>query len=188
MKLYSQGVLIFGFTDYRDAKRAYANAQQDNPEWRLVRLSPKAHALNSEESYVLGQRNLAYVSDFEGQITAVVYFNGRDDSIKAQPTFELLKQTLCAFGEIKAFHSIPYKQANLREIRVEYFDTRCAENAVRSLNETRLGVSTSALAREHVVDIFHRASTGIRQTLQTRCLRPRKHTPKCHRPLYSSIQ
>ena len=68
MKLYSQGVLIFGFTDYRDAKHAYANAQQDNPAWRLVRLSPKAHALNSEESYVLGQRNIAYVSDFEGQI------------------------------------------------------------------------------------------------------------------------
>ena len=52
------------------------------------------------------------------------------------------------------FHSMPYEQANVREIRVEYFDSRCAENAVRSLNETQLGVSTSALAREHIVDIF----------------------------------
>jgi hypothetical protein len=154
MKLFNQGVLIFGFTDYRDAKHAYANAQQDHPEWRLVRLSPKAHALNSEESHVLGQRNVAFVSDFEGQITLFVYFNGRDDSIKARPTFELLKQTLSAFGEIKAFHSIPYERANVREIRVEYFDARCADNAVRSLNETQLGVSTSALAREHIVDIF----------------------------------
>jgi hypothetical protein len=154
MKLCNQGVLIFGFTDYRDAKQAYANAQQDNPEWRLVRLSPKAHALNSEESYILGQRNVAYVSDFEGQITVFVYFNGRDDSIKAQPTFELLKQTLSTFGEIKAFHSMPYERANVREIRVEYFDARCAENAVRSLNETQLGVSSSTLAREHTFDIF----------------------------------
>lgn len=138
-------MLVVGFTDYHDAKVAYLNAQQDHPEWQLVRLSPKAFVLNNDEFLSHGGVNVAHISDFEGQLIVCVYFNGRDDSIKARPTFELLKQALSTFGEIKAFHSMPYQQGNVREIRVEYYDTRHAENATRSLSQTRLGVSASTL-------------------------------------------
>lgn len=155
-KLASQGTIIVGFTDYRDAKIAYANAQQDHPQWRLVRLTPKAFALNNEEAPFAGRVNVARVSDFEGQLVVSVFFNGRDDSIKAQPTFELLKQTLETFGKLKAFHSMPFQQGNIREIRFEYYDTRHAEIAARSLfNQTPLGVSTSAVASWAIADRFH---------------------------------
>jgi hypothetical protein len=157
-------MIIAGFTNYRDAEIAYANAQQDHPQWRLVRLSPKAFALNNEEApypgRVTGRVNVAHVSDFEGQLIVSVFFDGRDDSIKARPTFELLKQTLSTFGELKAFHSMPLQQGNVREIRVEYYDTRHAENAARSLfNQTPLGVSTPAIGPIFIADMFHQPVT-----------------------------
>jgi hypothetical protein len=139
-------MIIVGFTDYRDAKVAYANAQQDHPQWRLVRLTPKAFALNNEDAPFAGRVNVAHVSDFEAQLIVSVFFDGRDDSIKAHPTFELLRQILETFGELKAFHSMPIQQGNVREIRVEYYDTRHAEVAARSLfNQTQLGVSPYAI-------------------------------------------
>ena len=155
-KLARQGIVVVGFTDYRDAKLAYANARYDHPQWRLVRLTPKAFVLNNEDAPFAGRVNVAQVSDFEGQLVVSVFFDGRDESIKARPTFELLKQTLRNFGELKAFHSMPLEQGNLREFRVEYYDTRHAENALRSLhNPTQLGVGISAIARLSTTDISH---------------------------------
>jgi hypothetical protein len=123
-----------------------------------VRLSPKAHTLN-DSNYDFsfhGRVDVSHVSDFQGQVIVTVMFNGRDDTIKAHPTFEMLKQALSTFGEIKAFHSLPYQQGNVREIRVEYFDTRHAENAARNFHtKIQLGVSASAIAHEHIADIFN---------------------------------
>jgi hypothetical protein len=120
-----------------------------------VRLSPKAFVLNDEEAPFVGRVNVAHVSDFEGQLIISVFFDGRDDSIKAHATFELLKQTLSTFGELKAFHSMPLQQGNVREIRVEYYDTRHAENAARSLSSpTPLGVSTYAITQISIANDF----------------------------------
>jgi hypothetical protein len=121
-----------------------------------VRLTPKAFALNNEDAPFAGRVNVAHVSDFEAQLVVSVFFNGRDDSIKANPTFELLKQTLETFGKLKAFHSMPIQQGNVREIRVEYYDTRHAEIAARSLfNQTPLGVSTPAVTQMYIAETLH---------------------------------
>ena len=138
-ELTTRGVICVGFTDTRDGKRAYSAAQHYHPEWNIVRLSPRAYAQNLKNTN-LANSDIPSVSDFEGQLILSVYFDGRDPNLTAGTVFQLLRQTLATFGEVKALHSMPHGQGNVRDFRVEYFDTRAAENACRSLNQALVGV------------------------------------------------
>ena len=110
----------------------------------MERLVPTQYASRREHTLlpVAEQFGSPFVSNYEGELIVSVYFNGDDDSLGAKTVFEVLQRTLSKFGEIKAFHSLPYQRTNVREIRVEYYDTRHAENAARSRNLNELDVST----------------------------------------------
>ena len=149
--------MIVEFTNYSDAKAAYANITEDKPHWRLVRLSPKSYAIETADCHFPTRDNVTFVSNFEGEVIVSVFFNGRDNTLRAKYIFEMLQHTLSTFGAIKAFHSMPYQQGNVREIRVEYYDTRHADNAVRSLDLTQLGVSTCAINLKHIADFFNQS-------------------------------
>lgn len=126
------------FTDLRDSEKAFSTIQVRHATWRLARLSPKALSSSND---------VALVSNFEGQVLVSVYFDGRDSSIQAHASYNALMETLGTFGNIKAFRSVRcQEQGNLREIRVEYYNSRNADLACRSLQKILVGVSTQVLS------------------------------------------
>ena len=139
--LGEHGVVCVGFTDYRDAEHAFMATKISRPDWRLTRLAPKAYALKKGDG---ATTNAVRVTDFESQVVVSVFFNQHDPNIEAASTFQLVKQALSSFGDIKAIHSLPHEQGNVRDIRVEFFDTKAAFLAVQSLREVQLGVSLSS--------------------------------------------
>ncbi len=164
----SEGVVVVGFTNYRDARHAYMNIEVQNPSWQLNRLSPKSWACYGAAP-TSSQTNVALVSDFEGQVILSVYFNGRDSSIKARPTVEFIKQTLAKHGHVKAFHTLAYRQNNVREIRVEYYDVLAAEKASGLLNNAQFDVRTTTTSCEHAADTVSTATCLHRRALQAGC-------------------
>jgi len=96
---------------------------------------------NKEFMANTGEADPTMVSDFEGQVIVTIFYDGRHHPYGAD-ALRLLRQTLSTFGNVKAIHSLAPMQDHLREFRVEYYDTRAAQNAVASLKGAVIGVST----------------------------------------------
>ena len=82
----------------------------------------------------------ASASNFEGQIFASVFYNGRHPSADGRVISHSFKDLLETFGDIRAFNSLPTGQENVIDFLAEFFDTRAADNVVSTLNGTSVDV------------------------------------------------
>ena len=165
-RLSSQGILLVSFTDVRDAKAAYDSTRFVFPQWQVTSLKPRVFAKKVNVDHTR-------VSNCDGQVTLTVRFDGVRPGLLAEPVFNILRNTLNSFGTVKAIHSLANSRGDVRDFRVEYFDTRGAENAARSINNTYSKVSCCApnITGAHIVQELclnvelYRPDTDVKPTL-----------------------
>lgn len=131
----TMGRFSVAFADGREAKRAFEKVQRLQPTWRLIPLTAREYVQHADATL------LQQTSDFEGQLTATVFFDSRNQKLNRMNAGQTLQAILATFGDIKTFLTLPAAQANVSEFHVEFFNTRDAENAVASLNNTAASVS-----------------------------------------------
>lgn len=133
--LGTYGKIFVGFTDIREAKGAAEKVKHIYPEWRLHALTAKEFAQKFEPG------RSASASNFEGQIFASVFYNGRHPSADGRVISHSFKDLLETFGDVKAFNSLPAGQNNVIDFLAEFFDTRAADNVVATLNGSSVDAS-----------------------------------------------
>lgn len=156
--LRAYGCYVLSFGDIRDAQQASVLAKFVGPEWDLVQLTPKRVAWQQG-------RDCEIVSDWEGQVIVTVFsINSLSSAspILAEPAIKILTQMLGTFGEVKAMHSLPTIRDHVRDFRVEFYDTRAADEAVKSLHHSVVAVRSSPgvlfslnLAQDYIIGIEH---------------------------------
>ncbi|PGH14426.1 hypothetical protein AJ79_03069 [Helicocarpus griseus UAMH5409] len=129
-ELSATNCIYVGFTDSRDAKKASEKVARLHPEWRLRFMTAKEYAQKFEPA------NVDQISNYEGQVSASVYYDSNNSALDARVVSHSFKNLLETFGDLKAFHGLPTSQANVDEFLFEFFDTRAAENVVSTLNGT----------------------------------------------------
>ena len=130
-----RGIIYIGFNDSREAKAAWEKVEKLHPEWRLHPMTAKEFAPK------LGEHSPDRVSDFEGLITATVFFDARNPEMDGRSISYGFKNILEPFGDVKAFKTITTGQENVIEFMVEFFDTRAATNVVCTLDGSDINVS-----------------------------------------------
>ena len=135
-ELSSLGKVYVAFTDSRQTKNALEKVCLLRPEWHVVPITCREYVQHSEPTL------LYQTSDFEGQLSVSVYYDGRNPRLN-QHTVALSLETLAVtFGDIKSFKVLPSGQENVSEFHLEFFDTLDAENAMTTLNGTSVDVCT----------------------------------------------
>lgn len=125
-RLQSDSRVVVTFHDIRDAKQAYALLDINRPPASLLQLyTPRDLAIHR------GDGSGQHVSLFEGQVLVQVFYN-QNERPSADRALSAIKTMLAQFGEMKAIHSIPSNQGNLREFRVEFHDLRAAARLIDS--------------------------------------------------------
>ncbi len=148
--MQSDSRIVITFHDVRDAKQAYALLDVHRPPASALQLyTPRDLAVHRGEGN--GQR----VSLFEGQVLVQVFYN-QNERLSADHALSTIKTMLSQFGEVKAFHSIPSNQGNLREFRVEFHDLRAAARLIDSTAtqaQQLLNVSVSHLSHINILTL-----------------------------------
>lgn len=109
------------------------------PSWTVRRILPKQYARRTSNVPV------DTVTDHEAELVVNVFYDGNQNHVVARPVVTALKQTLATFGNLKAFHTLPPVQRHTRGFRIEFQDTRSAQNALVALNDAVIEVRTAAL-------------------------------------------
>jgi hypothetical protein len=133
------------FGDVRDSLKAYDEISFHRPEWRVLPMTPKHYASHTSHS------DPANVSNYEGQILLTVFFDGHTPHKPAASVLFTLQQALFACGAVKAIHTLPTDQENVRDFRVEYNDIRSAEMALQSLNRSLVGVCHTLFIEQSIL-------------------------------------
>ena len=125
--MHPDGRIVLTYNDIRDARQAFAVLQANGPPGSWIQpYSPRdlaAHVGDGTQSSV-----------FEGQVLVQVFYN-QNAHLPAGPALGALGEKLARFGEVKAIHSLPSNQGNLREFRVEFFNLRSGAALIDSTNQ-----------------------------------------------------
>ena len=139
-ELATKGNVYVAFADVRDTNLAF-NKASTMWQWTVRRL-------NSTDFLVKSKPQLArFVSEFEGQVTAIAYCKFKDSRSHQTSTGpKLLKDILEKYGDIKASRTLVQgTEDGVSEYRIEFYDTRAADKAVFSLDMAQFGVCLDLL-------------------------------------------
>lgn len=178
--MQSDSRVVVTFHDVRDAKQAYALLDVNRPPASSLQLyTPRDLAIHRGQG--VGQ----HISMFEGQVLMQVFYNQNERPI-ADRALSAIKTMLALFGELKAIHSIPSNQGNLREFRVEFHDIRAAAALVDSTTtqaQQLLNVSI-LLLRQYLAHAVRVSSSTPFRSLLMLCFRPLLACALLHRRLH----
>jgi hypothetical protein len=131
-ELATTGTMYVGFTDARDATKAFEKVQDLHPNWEI-------HPLTGEE---FGMKSNEAASNFEGQINARVTWNPEDPGLHVSKVAYSFKDLLTTFGDLKGLQPVPMGPGRL-DVVAEFYDSRAVGNAIRTLNGSCVDVSNS---------------------------------------------
>ena len=140
----------------RDARQAYAVLETNRPPASCIQpYTPRDLAVHR------GEGSGHHVSNYEGQVLVQVFYN-QNEHPTADRALAAFSAMLARYGEVKALHSIPSNQGNLREFRVEFFDLKAAARLIDStatqsqqllnVSKISLRIPTYSLSQEFLVD------------------------------------
>ncbi|KAI9367261.1 hypothetical protein BJX61DRAFT_538208 [Aspergillus egyptiacus] len=129
-ELSTMGKVYVSFTDCREAKKAIDKVRLLRPDWQVFPLTPKEYVQH------LDPTALPRTSDYEGQLLATVYYDGRNPNLSQHTVARSLETLAMTFGDIMTFTPLLSGQQNIAEFHIEYFNTRDAENVMTTLNGT----------------------------------------------------
>lgn len=134
-----QDFLYLQFSDIRDAAQAYEEARMGH--WPTTFLKPKE--LICEVKDITNPNDPSRtVSNFEGQLRALVLFNPQNPSLTTHFVISLVKKVLEKYGEVKAMHTIISGSPNVKEYLVEYYNVDSADAASTALKSEDIAVSS----------------------------------------------
>jgi hypothetical protein len=132
VELATTGTMYVGFTDSRDATKAFEKIQARHPNWEI-------HPLTAEE---YGKKSNESASHFKGQIDAKVTWDPANPELNLTKVAFSFKTLLMTFGDLKGLQSVPMGPGRL-DVVAEFYDSRAVGNAVRTLNGSFVDVSVS---------------------------------------------
>ncbi|KAJ5825513.1 meiosis protein MEI2 [Penicillium riverlandense] len=121
--------IYVAFKDCRDAKSAMDKIGRLQPEWRVTPLTAKEYA-----KAVYGHSHVGSVSDFDGQINAIIYHDPAHTGLDADGVSNTLRFILGHAGDIHTLRPQEVRHSHIHEFLVEFSSSQAAENAIRAFD------------------------------------------------------
>ncbi|MCJ1396505.1 hypothetical protein MMC18_009396 [Xylographa bjoerkii] len=134
--LTSEGFIFVRFSDIRDAEQAYSTLKHTQKDWLMQFVDVKYFVLNYKP------QDLAFTSEFEGQIKVTVLCEGKALPFNPQLIAHLVKEMLGNYGDLMTFNVSAITHPSVT-VRAEYYDVEAAMKAVMQLNGFRVSVGLS---------------------------------------------
>ena len=142
-RLASDGCAYLSFTDIRDAVKAFELLRATYPRAVVHYLKRRTFLAKGD-----GGLDVSKISDYEGHVVVQASFDHLSRKLpSAMEFFQLVKDEMSNYGMIKVHCSPPSSVPHVKNYYFEYFDSRCALQAITALNNSKLRVSSLPIQR-----------------------------------------